>query len=94
MTKVFGVKPSYQKLLKGVTHFDGTCRVQTVNQKQNPLYYDLLKKFKSKSGHGVLLNTSFNLSHEPIVNAPRDAVSSYFASGLDELYIGNCILRK
>ncbi|MEX2590955.1 MAG: carbamoyltransferase C-terminal domain-containing protein [Chitinophagales bacterium] len=94
MTKVFGVKKEYQKLLKGVTHVDGTCRVQTVRQDQNPVYYNLLNLFKAKSGHGVLLNTSFNLSHEPIVFSPRDALASFYASGLDELYLGSCIVKK
>lgn len=94
MTKVFFVKEKYRELLKGVTHADGTCRVQTINRNQNALYYDLISAFKHKSGFGVLLNTSFNLSHEPIVNTPREAVASFFASGLDELYLGICRLKK
>jgi len=94
MTKVFFVKEQYRELLRGVTHADGTCRVQTVNQSQNQLYYELLQTFKSKTGHGVLLNTSFNLSHEPIVNTPREAIASFYASGMDALFIGNCALKK
>lgn len=94
MTKVFKVKPTYQKLLSGVTHVDGTCRVQTVNSKQNNLYYQLLSDFKNISGHGVLLNTSFNLNHEPIVNTPREAIASFFASGMDALYIGDYYVKK
>lgn len=94
MTKVFFVKEKYRELLKGVTHADGTCRVQTINRNQNVLYYDLISAFKNRTGFGVLLNTSFNLSHEPIVNTPREAVASFFASGLDELYLGNCSLKK
>jgi carbamoyltransferase len=94
MTKVFSVKEKYRELLKGVTHADGTCRVQTINKSQSELYYQLLSSFKSKTGFGVLLNTSFNLNHEPIVNTPREAVASFYASGLDELFIGNCRLKK
>lgn len=94
MTKVFFVKEKYWELLKGVTHADGTCRVQTINKNQNALYYKLLSAFKSKTGFGVLLNTSFNLSHEPIVATPREAVASFSASGLDELYLGGCRLKK
>lgn len=94
MTKVFNVKPQFKKMLSGVTHADGTCRVQTVNAKQNMLYYRLLNEFKKHTGFGVLLNTSFNLSHEPIVNTPREAVASFFASGIDALYIGNYIIKK
>lgn len=94
MTKVFFVKEKYRELLKGVTHADGTCRVQTINRSQNSVYYDLISTFKRKAGFGVLLNTSFNLSHEPIVASPREAVASFFASGMDELFIGNCRLKK
>ena len=89
MTKVFLVKPEYRDLLAGVTHADGTCRVQTVNRNQNEKYYDLLRSFKKHTGFGVLLNTSFNLSHEPIVNTPREAVAAFSASGIDALFIGN-----
>ena len=94
MTKVFYVKEKYREQLKGVTHADGTCRVQTVNKNQNTLYYDLISAFKMKAGMGVLLNTSFNLNHEPIVNSPRNALASFFACGLDELFIGNCRIEK
>jgi carbamoyltransferase len=94
MTKVFFVKEKYRQLLKGVTHADGTCRVQTVNRHQNPLYYDLISAFKNKTGLGALLNTSFNLSHEPIVATPRQAIASFYSSGLDELFIGSYRLKK
>lgn len=94
MTKVFAIKPEYQQLLAGVTHVDGTCRVQTVSRAQNELYYNLLNEFKKQSGFGVLLNTSFNLNHEPIVNTPREAIASFFASGLDTLFVGNFKIDK
>ena len=94
MTKVFYVKPEYKQLLTGVTHVDGTCRVQTVNRKQNELYYDLLVEFKRLSGFGILLNTSFNLNHEPIVNTPREAIASFYASGLDTLFLGSFKINK
>ena len=94
MTKVFHVKNEFKDILKGVTHIDGTCRVQTVKEDQNPLYYALLSEHKMKTGHGVLLNTSFNLNHEPIVNTPREAIASFFASGMDTLYIGNYRIKK
>jgi carbamoyltransferase len=94
MTKVFNVKDNYQNLLSGVTHVDGTCRVQTINREQNQLYYQLLLACKKLTGHGVLLNTSFNLNHEPIVNTPREAIASFFASGMDALYIGDYCIKK
>ncbi len=94
MTKVFEIKPEWKKALAGVTHTDGTCRVQTVNEKQHSLYYQLLCEIKKKIGVGAVLNTSFNHSHEPIVCTPREAIASFFASGLDELYIGSFRIVK
>lgn len=94
MTQVFNVKPQHKILLKGVTHADGTCRVQTVNINQHRKYYELLSAFKQKTGAGVLLNTSFNLNHEPIVCKPREAIASFFASGLDVLFIGSFVVQK
>lgn len=94
MTKVFNVKTKWQNLLKGVTHADGTCRVQTVKSTQNEQFYNLLLAFKKQTGTGVLLNTSFNLSHEPIVFTPRQAIASFFSSGMEQLYIGNFIVEK
>jgi carbamoyltransferase len=93
MTKVFDVNPEYQDSLKGVTHEDGTCRVQSVNA-GHLKYFELLSSFEKKTGLGVLLNTSFNLNHEPIVSSPRDAVASFFGSGLDLLFIGNFVVTK
>ena len=80
--------------LSGVTHADGTCRIQTVNQKQNQLYYNLLMELKAKTGVGVCLNTSFNLKYEPIVSTPQQAIATFFASGLDALIIGKYLVKK
>lgn len=94
MTKVFTVPEAHRHTLAGVTHADNTCRVQTVNRQQNARYYDLLSACHETLGHGVLLNTSFNLSHEPIVRTPREAIASFYASGLDALIIGSYLLKK
>lgn len=94
MTKVFTVPTAHRHTLSGVTHADNSCRVQTVNREQNARYYDLLSACHERLGHGVLLNTSFNLSHEPIVRTPREAIASFFASGLNALIIGNYLLKK
>jgi carbamoyltransferase len=94
MTITYDVKKEMQKVIPAVTHVDGTARIQTVSEKQNPLYYSLLKKLKQKTGHGVVMNTSFNLSHEPIVCTPRHAVATFFSSGLDSLVIGNFVVGK
>jgi carbamoyltransferase len=80
--------------IPAVVHVDGTVRVQTVNRGQNVFFYELLNELKKLTGHGLVLNTSFNLSHEPIVCTPRQALSSFFSSGLDALVIGNFLVTK
>jgi len=80
--------------IPAVVHFDGTARVHTVKREINPLYYDLLKKFEIKRGVPVLLNTSFNINREPIVNSPFDALRCFFSTGLDYLVMGRYLIGK
>lgn len=80
MTACFPVKTD---LIPGVTHVDNTCRVQTVS---SGYLYELLIKFKELSGHGILLNTSFNLAGEPLVETPKDAFKTLSESSLDYLW--------
>ncbi len=94
MTVTYQTRENKQDQLRGVTHADGTCRIQTVNKKQNKRYYDLLRHMKEKTGSGVCLNTSFNLKYEPIVCTPQQALGTFFASGLDALVIGHFLIRK
>jgi len=94
MTVNYNVRNEHRERLKGVTHYDGSCRIQTVNERQNPLYYRFLKLLKDKTGYGVCLNTSFNLNYEPIVCTPQQALATFFASGLDVLLIGNYLVKK
>ena len=75
-------------------HQDGSARVQTVNAHQNERLYDLLSKFKEKSGVPVLINTSLNRRGEPMVHSPEDALRTFFGSGLDILVMGNFLVRK
>jgi carbamoyltransferase len=79
--------------ISGVTHIDGTARIQTVNQKQNRKFYDLIEQFRQITGIPMLLNTSFNCQ-EPIVETPRDAIDTFQSTCLDLLVIDNYILRK
>jgi carbamoyltransferase len=85
MTICFPVRPEYVKIIPGVTHIDNTCRVQTVSQDDGYLY-KLLQEFKYLSGHGILLNTSFNLAGEPLVETPEDAFNTLNNSCLDYLW--------
>ena len=80
--------------IPAVTHIDYSARVQTVSKKTNKRYYDLISKFKEKTGCPVLVNTSFNVRGEPIVNTPTDAFNCFMGTDLDYLVIGNCILDK
>ena len=80
--------------IPAVTHVDYSARIQTVTQKNNKSYYDLIYKFKEKTGCPVVVNTSFNVRGEPIVNTPTDAFNCFMGTELDYLVIGNCILEK
>ncbi len=80
--------------IPAVTHVDYSARIQTVHQKTNPLYYKLIKTFKEKTECPVIVNTSFNVRGEPIVNTPENAFNCFMGTELDILVIGNCYLIK
>tara|TARA_A100001234_G_scaffold141794_2_gene124533 strand:- start:103 stop:1938 length:1836 start_codon:yes stop_codon:yes gene_type:complete len=80
--------------IPAVTHVDYSARIQTVTKTNNGRYYDLISKFKEKTGCPVLVNTSFNVRGEPIVNSPTDAFNCFMGTELDYLVIGDCILDK
>jgi carbamoyltransferase len=94
--ELFGIDKLNIKRSKipSVTHVDYSARIQTVDQKTNKKYYDLITKFKEKTGCPVIINTSFNVRGEPIVNTPTDAFNCFMGTELDFLVIGNCILDK
>jgi carbamoyltransferase len=94
MLKVCRVLQDKKAMLPAVTHVDGTARLQTVHQETNPRFYRLLKEFEKLSGVPVLLNTSFNVMGEPIVESPKDALRCFFTTGLDYLVLGNYIISK
>ena len=80
--------------IPAVTHVDYSARVQTVTKNTNNRYYDLIAMFKKKTGCPVIVNTSFNVRGEPIVNTPSDAFNCFMGTELDYLVIGDCILDK
>ncbi len=80
--------------IPAVTHVDYTARVQTVHKETNKKYYDLINSFYKKKNCPVLVNTSFNIRGEPIVNTPSDAYRCFMGTELDNLIIGNCFLEK
>jgi len=80
--------------IPAVTHVDYSSRIQTVNEKTNPRYFKLLKSFKDHTNCPVIINTSFNVRGEPIVNTPEDAFNCFMGTDLDKLVIGNFYLNK
>ena len=94
MLFVYPVAAEKQQEVPAITHIDGTARVQTVAQDDNPRYYRLIKAFEKLRGAPMVLNTSFNIMGEPIVNTPADAVRCFYSTGIDALAIGDYILRK
>jgi len=90
MSRIMPVKSA---AIPGVTHVDGTARIQTLQREFNACYYDLINAFYALTGVPMLLNTSFNCQ-EPIVETPEDAVATFKKCGLDILVINNYIIRK
>jgi carbamoyltransferase len=94
MLYVVNVKDEARDRVPAVTHVDGTARLQTVDQRVSPRYYELIQAFGEATGVPVVLNTSFNLKGEPIVNTPAEAFSSFTRSGMDVLVLGNHVIEK
>ena len=94
MEKVFPIRAEKRSLIPSVVHADGTGRLQTVTRTQNPLFHDLITKFDGLSGVPVVINTSFNLNGEPIVESPTDAIRTFYSSGMDALVLGSALLVK
>ena len=94
--KLFGIdKLNIQRSeIPAVTHVDYSARIQTVTKNTNKYYHDLISKFKEKTGCPIIVNTSFNVRGEPIVNTPEDAFKCFMGTELDILAIGNCFLEK
>jgi carbamoyltransferase len=93
MIQVYPVRPDKRSVIPAVTHVDGSGRLQTVSQKNNPLYWELLKAFEKETGVPVLLNTSFNES-EPIVHRPAEALDCFLRTGMDVVVLGPVVIEK
>jgi carbamoyltransferase len=94
MLYVVDVLNEKQKMVPAITHVDGTGRLQTVRRELNSRYYRLIETFEDATGVPMLLNTSFNLRGEPIVNTPAEAFSTFQRSGLDALFLGDYLIEK
>ena len=93
MVQAYPIRPERQAEVPAITHADGTGRLQTVEEDQNPLYWKLLTRFEELTGIPILLNTSFN-ENEPVVNTPAEALDCFLRTNMDVLVLGACILYK
>ena len=93
MEKVFPIKSEKHAVIPAVTHADGTGRLQTVDKTVSPRYYNLIERFRQKTGVPILLNTSFN-ENEPIVNTPAEALDCFLRTQMDMLVLENCLIQR
>jgi len=94
MLRAYPTRPEMIDVLPAITHVDGTARVQTVNEKQNPRYYRLIKEFGRLTGVDCVLNTSFNIRGEPIINTVDEAIKCLMTTGLDALFVEDYLVVK
>ena len=94
MLKVAPVRPEMRDHLPAITHVDGSARLHTVEKRINPLYHDVIREFGELTGTPVVLNTSFNVMGEPIVESPEHAIRCYASTGLDALAMGSFLITK
>ena len=94
MLMVYNIKKDKRHLIPAVCHVDGSGRLQTIHQEQNPLYYDLIKRFGELTGVPVLINTSFNIRGEPIVCSPQDAFKCMMGTDIDYLVIDHYLVKR
>ena len=94
MLMVVPVKEDQREAMPAITHVDGTARIHVVTNQANPEYHKLLVQLGEKTGHPIVLNTSFNLKGEPIVHSPVSALATFMRCGLDALYLGSYRIDK
>lgn len=88
------VRDEYRERLPAITHVDGTARVQAVTRESDAFVYDLLKAFEAKTGFPILINTSFNIAGDPIVESPHDAIVTFLNADIDVLVMENYYIEK
>jgi carbamoyltransferase len=94
MILVYDVLPEKREQVPGITHVDGTGRLQTVSEEDNERYHRLISAFKERTGVPIVVNTSFNIKGEPIVNTPIDAIRCFLGNGIDYLVMGDYVVDK
>lgn len=94
MTRVCQVRAEKREVIPAVTHVDGTARVQTVERDELPLYWTLIARFDELTNVPVVLNTSFNVRGQPIVNTPQEAIETFLRTSLDALICGGYLITQ
>lgn len=94
MIMAFPVAPAYRDKFPSIVHVDNTARPQAVSKRDNPRFWNLIDEFEKITGHGILINTSFNIQGEPVVCSPRDALRCFGGTGIDLLAMGDFIAKK
>jgi carbamoyltransferase len=94
MTVTCNVGDGAKDSIPSVVHVDNTARVQTVNSRCSPLYHELISNVSSKTGVPVVLNTSYNVKGQPVVNTPTQAIGTLYGSGMDTAILGSFVLEK
>jgi carbamoyltransferase len=94
MIFIMRVREQHRSGLPGITHVDGTARVQTVSAQSNPVFHQLLKKVGESTGREMVLNTSFNVKGQPMVNTPEEAIQTFLGTGIDVLFLDDALVRR
>ena len=94
MTVTYNVKPEMIDKIQATVHVDGTARPQVVTKEDNESFFNIIREYKKISGFGVVVNTSFNMHEEPIVNTPSDAIRAFLSGAVDVLSMGPFIAEK
>jgi carbamoyltransferase len=88
------VREPYREQLPAITHVNGSARVQTVSAASNPAFHALLRAMGKATGREMVLNTSFNVKGQPIVNTPEEAIETFLRTGIDFLFAGNTMVSR
>ncbi len=94
MIFIVRVREAHRAGLPAITHVDGTARVQTVAADSNASFHELLKHVGQTTGREMVLNTSFNVKGQPMVNTPKEAIETFLGTGIDVLFLGDSAVRR
>jgi carbamoyltransferase len=94
MIMIVDVREEYRATLPAITHVDGSARVQTVSPRDNEDFHALLRAVGEITGREMVLNTSFNVKGQPIVNTPQEAIETFLRTGIEYLFLENTLVKR